>query len=204
MISFLRGELAEKNAPLLVVDVGGVGYELSASLTTFASLPALGQQVQLLTHFVVREDSQQLYGFADDAERALFRALIRISGVGPKLALGLLSGMDVAAFARCVREKDIAALTRLPGVGKKTAERLVVEMHDTMAQWPQAGSEPAGAGASSPATSQAAILADAETALVALGYKPTEASRAIAALNIEDYDSTEQLIRAALQTMLNR
>ncbi len=204
MISFLRGELADKNAPLLVVDVGGVGYELNASLTTFARLPALGEQVQLLTHFVVREDAQQLYGFADAEERELFRALIKISGVGPKLALGLLSGMDVAAFSRCVRDKDIAALTKLPGVGKKTAERLVVEMQDTMASWPVSGDDPAAVAARSPRASQASILADAETALVALGYKPTEASRAIAALDVTDYDSSEQLIRAALQTMLNR
>ena len=130
MISFLVGELVVKSAPALVLDVNGVGYEVQASLTTFATLPPLGARVKLLTHFVVREDAQLLYGFADHAERKLFCALIKVNGVGPKLALAILSGMDVRGFARCILANDLKSLTCLPGVGKKTAERLVIEMKD--------------------------------------------------------------------------
>ena len=135
MIDFLIGTLVEKSAPNLTLDVNGVGYELQASLSTFTVLPGIGESVKLLTHFVVREDAQLLYAFADPIERKLFRTLIKVNGVGPKLALAILSGMDVAAFNRCILANDVKSLTRLPGVGKKTAERLIIEMKDRMSEW---------------------------------------------------------------------
>lgn len=200
MIAFLKGQLASKSAPFLVIDVNGVGYEVQASLTTFAALPAIGESVHLLTHFVVREDAQLLFGFSEESERTLFRALIKVNGVGPKLALAILSGMESSAFAKCILEQDIKSLVRLPGVGKKTAERLVVEMKDRMAEW-SALSE----STDEPATlSNSTIIAEAETALVALGYSPTEASKVINRFDIKDFSETEDLIRAALQAMLNR
>ena len=139
MISFLVGSIAAKMPPLVVVDVGGVGYEVQASLNTFTALPEIGGQVKLLTHFIVREDAQLLFGFADDAERKLFRALIKVNGVGPKLALAILSGMDATNFGRCVLANDVKTLVQLPGVGKKTAERLIVEMKDRLREWQQDG-----------------------------------------------------------------
>lgn len=203
MIAFLKGLLADKTAPSLVIDVNGVGYEVQASLTTFAQLPSIGEPVSLLTHFVVREDAQQLYGFAEAQERKLFRALIKINGVGPKLALAILSGMDSDAFALCIVEQDIKSLVKLPGVGKKTAERLVVEMKDRMAEW-SAQNTTQNVTQISAAGSQSTLIAEAETALVALGYSPTEASKAVNKLKIEEFEQTEDLIRAALKTMLNR
>ena len=207
MIGFLHGALVDKAAPVLVLDVNGVGYEVQASLNTFASLPGLGQSVKLLTHFVVREDAQLLYGFFEDAERKLFRALIKVNGVGPKLALAILSGMDVRGFARCILANDIKSLTGLPGVGKKTAERLVIEMKDRMQDWQtadtvtdgftEADDKRAGGG-------QNVLVAEAETALIALGYKPVEASKAIARLDIDKMGSAEDAIRAALKAMLKR
>lgn len=207
MISFLVGELVVKSAPALVLDVNGVGYEVQASLTTFATLPALGARVKLLTHFVVREDAQLLYGFADHAERKLFCALIKVNGVGPKLALAILSGMDVRGFARCILANDLKSLTCLPGVGKKTAERLVIEMKDRMHDW-QAGDvsdheldteddNRSGGGHN-------ILVAEAETALIALGYKPVEASKAIAQLDFDQLNTAEDAIRAALQATLRR
>ena len=207
MIGFLIGKLVDKAAPYLTLDVHGVGYELQASLTTFAALPPVGEEIKLLTHFVVREDAQLLYAFADPIERKLFRALIKVNGVGPKLALGILSGMDVAAFNRCVLANDAKSLTRLPGVGKKTAERLIVEMKDRMPEWQGelgTSTETMGQnnnGAASAGQSQAVILAEAETALIALGYKPTEASKAIAKLDGSQTETPEAAIRAALQAM---
>ncbi|MDG1937399.1 MAG: Holliday junction branch migration protein RuvA [Pseudomonadales bacterium] len=206
MISFLSGILVEKTAPFLVIDVNGVGYEVQASLTTFSVLPKTGEAVRLLTHFVVREDAQLLYGFADAAERQLFRTLIKVNGVGPKLALAILSGMDAASFSRCVLAGDVVALTRLPGVGKKTAERLIVEMKDRLREWHletpsllnEAGDDHSGG------VSQSVMLAEAENALIALGYKPVEASKALAKLDLSTIDSSEDAIRAALQTMLKR
>jgi len=205
MISFLSGILVEKAAPQLVLEVNGVGYAVQASLTTFAALPARGERVKLLTHFVVREDAQLLYGFADSAERQLFRTLIKVNGVGPKLALAILSGMDSAHFSRCVLAGDITALTRLPGVGKKTAERLVVEMKDRLPEWHADGAALASSdGEITAGGEQAVILAEAETALVALGYKPTEASKMLSKVDLQTIDSSEALIRTALQSLINR
>ncbi|MDT8893731.1 Holliday junction branch migration protein RuvA [Halomonas sp. I1] len=197
MIGRLRGTLLEKQPPWLVVDVAGVGYELEASMTTLLALPGDGEAVSLYTHLSIRDDAHLLYGFAREQERSLFRALIKVNGIGPKLALAILSGMDEDAFIRCVMDNDIKALTRLPGVGKKTAERLVIEMRDRFPHW-QAGTDVSaddvGTGASAPAAKDP--LADAEAALVSLGYKPSEATRMLSGL--EDEGSTEAMIKAAL------
>ena len=204
MISYLVGQLVEKSTPWLVIEVNGVGYDVQASLNTFTDLPALGAEIKLLTHFVVREDAQLLYGFADQSERQLFRTLIKINGVGPKLALAILSGMDAAAFSHCIIASDVTSLTRLPGVGKKTAERLIVEMKDRLQEWHvDLPAEQIG-GAGSTSSSQSMILAEAETALIALGYKPVEASKSLAKLDFSEIDSSEAAIRAALKTMLKR
>ena len=146
MIGSLRGRIASKTPPQLTVDVGGLGYELEAPMSTFFHLPAVGEEVRLLTHLVVREDAHVLYAFGTEEERRLFRSLIKVSGVGPKIALALLSGISVMAFAECVQREDIAALTRIPGVGRKTAERLIVEMRDRLAAPPPGSGTAAVAG----------------------------------------------------------
>ncbi|MCK9532033.1 MAG: Holliday junction branch migration protein RuvA [Gammaproteobacteria bacterium] len=196
MIGRLRGTLAEKHPPQLLLDVQGVGYEIEAPMSTFYQLPGLGEVVTLYTQLVVREDAHLLFGFATLSERTMFRSLMKVNGVGAKLALTILSGISANDFARCVQEGDTAALQRLPGVGKKTAERLVVEMRDRLDDWqpvpvlPTAQPVPVA-----PSGSQA--LRDAISALVALGYKPQEASRLVNGLD-EDL-SSEDLIRAALK-----
>jgi holliday junction DNA helicase RuvA len=190
MIGAVRGRIASKTPPQLTVDVGGLGYELEAPMSTFFSLPPVGAEVSLLTHLVVREDAHVLYGFATEEERRLFRSLIRVSGVGPKIALALLSGMTVAAFTRCVQSEDVAALTRVPGVGRKTAERLIVEMRDRLTPPTPSGAAAAPAGDSPEG--------EAYGALVALGYRPVEATRLLKAVEPGEY-TTEELIRRALQ-----
>lgn len=184
MIARLRGELAAKQPPRLLIDVGGVGYELQAPMSTFYELPEVGARVSLLTHLVIREDAHTLYGFAGEAERALFRDLIKVSGVGPKVALGILSGVSVAEFISYAQSADAAALTRLPGIGKKTAQRLVVDMQDRLGG-------PAAAAPAGP-------LQDAVSALVALGYKRADADKMARAVDGEGLDSAE-LIRRALK-----
>ncbi|CAM3535175.1 Holliday junction branch migration protein RuvA [Parendozoicomonas haliclonae] len=203
MIGRLRGTLVEKHSPSLLVDVGGVGYELEAPMSTCYRLPEPGLEVTLYTHFVVREDAQLLYGFADKSERQLFRTLIRVNGVGPKLALAILSGMEAEMFARSVHEQDATMLTRIPGVGKKTAERLIVEMKDRLNEWQSALAplELAAAGKPAPAAVKQDPVQDAVSALIALGYKPQEASKAIAAVEAEGM-STDDLIRQALRAMV--
>lgn len=197
MIGRLRGVLLEKQAPEILIEVNGVGYEVLVPMTTLYGLPPLGQEVSLYTQFIVREDAQLLFGFADLAGRALFRDLIKVNGVGPKLALTVMSGIDSDEFVRCVQHGDTAALVKLPGVGKKTAERLVVEMRDRFKDW-----VPSGQVAVAPAAKgHNHQIAEAEAALVALGYKPQEASRAINALELEGQTS-ETLIRAALKNMI--
>jgi len=193
MIGSLHGRIASKTPPQLTVEVGGLGYELEAPMSTFFLLPALGEEVRLLTHLVVREDAHILYAFATENERRLFRSLIKVSGVGPKIALALLSGISVEAFALCVQNQDIAALTRVPGIGRKTAERLVVEMRDRLG--PTADSA-AFAVANLPAAANPE--AEAFGALVALGYRPAEATRLLKAAGPGTH-STEELIRRALQ-----
>jgi len=197
MIGRLRGTLLEKQPPWLVVDVAGVGYELEASMTTLVALPATGESVSLHTHLIVRDDAHLLFGFAREQERALFRALIRVNGVGPKLALGILSGMDEAAFRRCVLDDDVKSLTRLPGVGKKTAERLIIEMRDRFPHWEPGDDALADlAGGTRPADARQDPLADAEAALVSLGYRPAEAAKML--VGLEGEGSTEAIIKAAL------
>ncbi len=200
MIGRLQGTLLEKQAPELLMDVGGVGYEVQAPLTTFAVLGSVGSPITLFTHLAVREDAHVLYGFSDKNQRTLFRTLIKVSGVGPKLALAILSGMDVNAFAHCVQNDDITSLTRLPGVGKKTAERLIIEMRDRLKEWQTPAPLWQAAEASEKALSDH-NLREAETALVSLGYKPTEAARMISKVSGE-VSAPEELVRLALKQSL--
>jgi Holliday junction DNA helicase RuvA len=196
MIGRLRGVLAEKHPPQLLVEVGGVGYEVEAPMSTFYQLPSVGEPVTLYTHVVVREDAHLLFGFASRNERALFRSLIKVNGVGAKLALTILSGISANDFARSVQEGDTGTLTRLPGIGKKTAERLVIEMRDRLDDW-QTGAMLTTTPAVAAAPAGNERLRDAISALVALGYKPQEASRLVNGLDEEL--SSEEIIRAALK-----
>ena len=202
MIGRLSGRLLEKQAPDLLLDVNGVGYELQAPMTTFYRLPPVDAPVCLYTHLVVREDAHLLYGFIDDRERQLFRALIKVNGVGPKLALAILSGIDTKEFVACVNNGDTATLVRLPGVARKTAERLLVEMRDRLKDW--AGPELAGEIDAPPGVTaaQSAMLRDACSAMEALGYRPAEAARAVQLVLREGIESSEQLIRLALKAMV--
>jgi len=190
MINFLRGKLAVKAPPLLVLDVHGVGYELEAPLTTFYELPVLGVEITLHTHLVIREDAHSLFGFATEADRTLFRTLIKVNGVGPKLALTILSGQSAEQFHQCIHDNDIQALVRLPGVGKKTAERLVIEMRDRL---PNLGDT------STPITPVAGnAKQEAVSALCSLGYKPLDATKMVQGIHTEG-KSCEDIIRMALQ-----
>ncbi|MCR0997883.1 Holliday junction branch migration protein RuvA [Serratia rubidaea] len=204
MIGRLRGNILEKQPPLVLLEANGVGYEVHMPMTCFYELPELGQEAIVFTHFVVREDAQLLYGFNDKQERALFRELIKVNGVGPKLALAILSGMSAQQFVTTVEREEITALVKLPGVGKKTAERLVVEMKDRFkglnGDLFTNSSEinlPARAGKAS----EADIEAEAAAALVALGYKPQEASRMVSKVAKPGADC-ETLIRDALRAAL--
>jgi len=190
MIGSLAGTLVHKAPPALTLEVGGVGYELEAPMSTFYNLPPVGQPVRLLTHLVVREDAQLLYGFGSLEERQLFRSLLRVSGVGPRIALAILSGSTAGAFAACVQAGDVAALTRIPGVGRKIAERLIVEMRDRLGVASADG--PAAMG-----TAPVGMAAEAFSALVALGYRANEATRLLK--NVAPGGSTEDMIRSALQ-----
>lgn len=201
MIGRLRGILAEKRPPQLLLDVNGVGYEVEAPMSTFYQLPATGTEVTLHTHLVVRDDAHLLFGFASERERALFRNLIKVNGVGTKMALAILSGMNADSFARCVQEGDAAALTRLPGIGKKTAERLIVEMRDRLQAWQSDGVLPTVL--STPQQQGRDEVSDAVSALMALGYKPPEASRMVGAIDAAGKNS-EQIIRAALQQAVKK
>ena len=195
MISRLRGLLIEKQAPSLVVDVQGVGYEILAPMSTFYNLPDINSDVSLLTHLSVREDAHVLYGFLTESERSLFRDLIRVSGVGPKLSLSIISSMELAIFAQCINQNDTKRLIKIPGVGKKMAERLVVEMRDRL-------SSVKTTSTTSPVTKEIATpVEDAISALIALGYKPADARRWVQAV-AEDGLTSEVLIRKALQSAL--
>ena len=204
MIGIIRGTLIAKQPPDVVVDVAGVGYEIQVPMTTLFDLPGLGEEVTLLTHFVVREDAQLLYGFLAQEERRLFRELIKVSGVGPKLALALLSGMDARAFSQCLQRDDVSALVALPGVGRKTAERLLVEMRDKAGKWLEELA-PVAAG---PQVAVSAVSVDfraeAEQALVALGYKLPEAARLVSSVESDEGESSEELIRRALKAAAPR
>jgi len=196
MIGLIRGELLLKRPPSLVVDVSGVGYELEAPMSTFYDLPEVGVAVTLHTHFVVREDAQLLYGFTRVEQRDLFRSLLRVNGVGPRVGLAVLSGMTAEEFFQCITEDDTAMLTRVPGIGRKTAERLIVELRDKVT--PIDSTAPIGASAG--VSNAASPIRDAVSALVALGYKPADATRSIRAFEGQDLDC-EQMIREALRGM---
>ncbi len=198
MIGRLQGTVIDKQAPDLLLDVQGVGYELLVSLSTFFAIPAVGESVTLHTHFVVREDAQQLYGFTERSERTLFRHLIKVNGVGPKMALGVLSGMSANEFAACVHNNDVDMLVRLPGVGKKTAERLVIEMRDRV------GSIEASVSSTNVHAAQPDLTQEAESALIALGYKPQDAAKMISRVADDETLGVEQLIRSALKNMVSK
>jgi len=194
MIGRLRGTLIEKRPPALLLDVSGVGYELEAPMSTFYTLPEVGREVLLHTHLVVREDAHQLYGFAREADRALFRQLLKVTGVGAKIAIGILSGMTPEAFVRCIEIQDATTLTRLPGIGKRTAERLLVELRDRLSITASVEAVPGKTLHAQPGDA----VSDAMSALVALGYKPQEASRWIGSIDTQGLRS-EDIIRKALQ-----
>ncbi|MGD8910051.1 MAG: Holliday junction branch migration protein RuvA [Chromatiales bacterium] len=192
--------MAVKQAPFLLLDVNGVGYELEAPLSTFFNLPETGRQVTLYTHLVVREDAHILFAFATESERTLFRSLLKVSGIGAKMALAILSGMSAEEFSRCVECEDVDALVRLPGIGRKTAQRLIVEMRDRLAKLgEQAGGTMLAVSVSQMDARPRSEKSDAVAALVALGYKSQEAERMVKAVANEEMDS-ESLIRAALQS----
>lgn len=195
MIGRLRGILVRKEPPVLVVDVGGVGYECEAPMTTFYDLPPLGENVILYTHLLVREDALALYGFARESQRRLFRELLKVSGVGPRMALAVLSGLTDEEFARCVQQQDVARLAEVPGIGRKTAERLIMEMRDKL---PAPRDPTTAAGAQAGEGGAADPVREAVSALVALGYKPNEASQMVRRVKAEGL-VTEEIIRQALK-----
>lgn len=201
MIGYLRGILMAREEPsLLLIDVNGVGYEVMVSQNTYCQSPPLNDPIQVLIHMVVREDAQLLFGFLQESERQLFRILIKVSGVGPKLALAILSGIEPHQFISCVHQKDTTRLTRISGVGKKTAERLIIETRDALADWQFLPAEHNNNLVSSQASQQP--LEDAISALTALGYKPNDAKVVIRSLS-NLTQNTEELIRLALQRLSN-
>ena len=198
MIGFLRGKLVAKTPPLLVLDVQGVGYEIEAPMTTFYNLPAMGETIHLHTHLVVREDAHILFGFSTESDRLMFRTLIKVNGVGPKLALTILSGQSADEFHRCIHDNDIAALIRLPGVGKKTAERLIIEMRDKLPILDESRIDNTNVGQGSTSVTRSNAKQEAISALCALGYKAQDASKMVQGIAQED-KSCEDIIRLALQ-----
>jgi holliday junction DNA helicase RuvA len=196
VIGFLKGTLAAKQPPTLLVDVSGVGYELEAPMSTFYGLPAVGEAVALFTHLVVREDAHILFGFGTDSERRLFRGLLKVSGVGPKIALGILSGASVDDFLRIIEAEDVAMLTRIPGIGRKTAERVIIEMRDSVQKL---AAPESGTGAALRSTTASTPQSEAFVALIALGYKPPEVTRLLKAAD-EPGLSTTEIIRRALKS----
>lgn len=201
MIGFLSGTVLTKQPPWLLVNVGGVGYELEAPMTTFYDLPDVGEKVELHIHLVVREDAQLLYAFSRLNQRELFRNLLKVNGVGPRVALAILSTMNAEEFQSCIMAEDALQLTRVPGIGRKTAERLLVEMRDKVDQLLNAPGV-SGVDAQLASSNAADPASDAITALIALGYKPAEASKHIRSL--EGDMSSEQMIREALRNLAKR
>ena len=194
MIVKLAGKLLDKQAPCALIDVNGVGYEINVSLMTFVDLPSLGSDVEMHTHLVVREDSHTLYGFLTVHERSLFKDLIKVNGVGPKMALGMLSGMTVEEFARAILNRDVSSLVKLPGVGKKTAERLVIEMKDAI--------DGVGlSGASENTITKSDIRLEAESGLLSLGYKAQDITKILNNLDYKNASSSEDIIKMALQSI---
>lgn len=200
MIGRLQGEIIEKHAPYLLLDVKGVGYELEAPMSTFYELPECGETVMLHTHLLVREDAHTLYAFKQVRERSLFRNLLKVNGVGAKMALAILSGMDAKVFTQCIHHGDIDSLVRIPGVGKKTAERLILDMRDRLGNEITAHAESSGKNANGlNGHAQQDPIADAVSALVSLGYKPNEASRMVSNVDTKNLNS-ENIIREALKS----
>lgn len=200
MIGRIRGVLVDKKPPEIQIDVAGICYEVQVPMSTLYQLPEVGKELTLHTHFVVREDAQLLYGFFEEKDKAMFRALIKINGVGPKMALGILSGMEADEFVRAVQNNDINAMVKMPGIGKKTAERLLIEMRDRLADW---GVAAQSGGDAAQTQGSPSITSDAETALVSLGYKPQQAAHAIAQVlkAKPEINDSEALIRQALKSM---
>ena len=190
MIGSLRGKLTFKQAPAVIIDCNGVGYDVETPMSTFFELPAVGDELFLFTHLLVREDAQILYGFATDTERKLFRTVLKVRGIGAKIGLAVLSSMSVAGFNRCIEYEDVAALSKIPGIGKKTAERLIIEMRDRIDK--SVATDPVGLRTEQGAKSEAV------DALVALGYRPAEVTKLIGKLDI-DGQSAEDIIRLALR-----
>ena len=202
MIGRLKGILLTKQPPTLLLDVNGVGYEIDAPMSTFYQLPELNQELVLHTHLVVREDVQQLCGFITETERSMFRSLIKINGVGPKLALSILSAISADDFARCIQDSDTTTLVRLPGVGKKTAERLVIEMRDKLKDWQtDSSSNSTASGGMIDVQHLANPVEEAVSALIALGYKPPQASRMVSQIDSNGL-SSEEIIRDALKASI--
>jgi len=201
VIGRIRGILVGKNPPEIQIEVGGITYEIQVPLSTLYQLPELGKELLLHTHFVVREDAQLLYGFYEAKDKSMFRSLIKVNGVGPKMALGILSGMEADDFVRTVRANDVATLVNMPGIGKKTAERLIIEMRDRLKDWDTPAGTETRSGTGQKPTS---MTRDAETGLVSLGYKPPQAARAIALVlkENEEIADSEELIRQALKSMV--
>lgn len=201
MIGWLQGELIEKKPPQLILNVQGVGYLINCSMTTFYHMPDIKQQTSLYIHFVVREDAQELYGFSSTSERDLFRYLIRVNGVGPKLALTILSSVSTSDFIHCVTQNDSASLVKIPGIGKKTAERLVIEMRDKLKDMLSDGSVDLENSTHIQLQREASPMQDALDALVSLGYKNHEAKRAVQNIENNQSLSSEQIIRGALKAL---
>jgi holliday junction DNA helicase RuvA len=202
MIGSLTGVVRALEAPVVLLEVNGVGYEIDTPLSTFCQLKP-GQNVTLWTHLVVREDAHLLYGFSDTTDKALFRTLIKVNGVGPKLALSILSSMSSAMMIQAIDMQDVTTLTRIPGVGKKTAERLVIELRDRLQNLSSSGSDGSSLGSHQFGITSVSPVAEAEAALVSLGYKPLEAQKAIGAVKSE-FTETADLIRAALKSMMKQ
>lgn len=200
MIGRLRGEVIAKHPPRVLIDVAGVGYEVEAPMSTFYDLPAVGEPVTLITHLAVREDAHVLYGFLHERDRALFRDLLKVTGVGAKMALAIPSGMDARRFAQCVQQEDITGLSRLPGIGKKTAQRLVMEMKDRVGGFVAPSADAPIPARELGAPTGDAPIAEAVSALVALGYKPADANRMARAAGA-DAETSEEIIRAALRSV---
>lgn len=197
MIGLLRGVLLQKEPPALLLEAGGVGYEIEAPMTTFYDLPAVGQSIMLYTHLVVREDAHLLYGFSRESQRRLFRGLLKVNGVGPRVALAVLSGLSEQELVRCLVSEDVGRLTKVPGIGRKTAERLIIELRDKVTA-PVATAGVSPGGLAMPVAPDP--VDEAVAAMIALGYKPPEATRAVRAVASEGLESAE-IIRRALRAM---
>lgn len=197
MIGRLTGTLVEKQPPWLLLDVNGIGYEIEAPMTTFYNLPDTGETITLFTHLAIRDDAHLLFGFGSEQEKHLFRTLIKVNGVGVKMALTILSGIEAKEFALCIQNNDVARLVKLPGVGKKTAERLVIEMRDKLSAWDDTSAD--SANNDTPTKTLNDPCEEAVSALIGLGYKPQEASRFVHAVASEDMNS-EEIIREALKS----